>query len=349
MKVEGSMRGRHGRGWRILGLAVMLLPLFLAACTGDPQDTLTRKGDVSARITDLFMPVFLYGVIPIFVVVEAALIIVVLRYRRRPGQTGLPAQTHGSTPLELTWTIIPAVILALLAIPTVDGIRYLADTPDGALKVNVVGHQWWWEFQYPDDNFNTAGELVIPAGRPVEVTITSQDVIHSFWVPQLAGKMDAVPGRQNKMWFNAREPGRFSGQCAEFCALSHAKMKFEVVALEPADYQAWVQSQQAPAAAPGTTLARQGQEFFFATQCIACHAVRGQEVNGRQAIGNLGPDLTHFASRERFAGAWLENNEEDLRAWLADPPKIKPGSKMPNYNLTDEQITQLIAYMQSLR
>lgn len=335
---------------RVLTAAALLLPLvlILSGCSGDPQDTLTKEGDVSHRITDLFFTTF-WVAVAVFILVQGAIIFLMIRFRRRPGDTQLPKQTHGSTPLELTWTIIPAVILAVLAIPTVRDIRFLSDTPDNALQITVNAQQWWWGFEYPSENVTTADTMVIPVGRPVEVTLHSKDVIHSFWVPHLAGKTDVVPNHSNKMWFNAKEPGTYSGQCAEFCALSHAKMKFQVVAMPEAEFAQWVQQQTAPAAAPTTAQAREGQQLFFGLPCISCHTVTGQTVDGKQAIGTVGPNLTHFASRSRFAGAWLENTPEDLREWLRDPPAIKPGSKMPNYNLTEDQITLLIAYLESLK
>ena len=343
------MRGHHGLARHVRLAAALLIPLLLllSGCTGDPQDTLTEKGDVAEAITDLFVPVYWIAV-AVFVLVEGALVYALLRYRRRPGQEGLPSQSHGSTPLEITWTIIPAVLLAGIAVPTVDRIRYLSDTPPDPLEVTVTAQQWWWGFEYPGADVVTADEMYIPVGRPVKVTLQSADVIHSFWVPQLAGKTDVIPSRNpkqklNQMWFNAREPGRYSGQCAEFCALSHAKMKLAVVAVPPAEFDAWLQQQRQPAATP-TGLALQGQQTFLGLPCIACHTIRGTAAQGK-----VGPDLTHFASRERFAGSWLPNNEENLRSWLADPPAIKPGSKMPSYNLSDEQLTQLVAYLQSLR
>jgi cytochrome c oxidase subunit II len=326
-------------------VALVLLPLMLlsAACSGNPQDTLTRNGDVSAHITDLFMPVFWVAVV-IFFLVEGALVYAIIRYRRRGNETALPKQLHGNTALEITWTIIPAVVLGIIAVPTVGGIRFLADVPSNALEINVTGQQWWWRFEYANEGFETADELVIPVGRPVHVNLRSNDVIHSFWVPQLAGKMDTVPGQTNSMWFNAKRPGLYSGQCTEFCAESHAKMKFQVNALPPAEYDAWVRKQQTNPPVPTSGLAAQGYQFFMQGQCIACHAIRGTP-----AQGNFGPNLTWFAMRDRFAGAWLDNTPENVALWLKDPPAIKPGSKMPNYNLTDEQINQLVAYLESLK
>ncbi|MGH2584608.1 MAG: cytochrome c oxidase subunit II [Dehalococcoidia bacterium] len=344
------MRGYRGVFRHLRRSAVLLLPallfLFVSGCTGDPQDTLTRDGAISDRITDLFLLVIAIAAV-VFVGVEGALIYIVVRYRRRPNQEGLPAQVHGSTPLELTWTIVPAVILALLAIPTISGIRFLSDTPDNALEVTVTAQQWWWGFEYPDQGVVTADEMYIPVNTPVHVTLQSNDIIHSFWVPRLAGKTDVVPSNNpkqalNTMWFNAKEPGTYTGQCAEFCGLSHAKMKFSVVAVTQDEFDQWLREQQAPAATP-TGAALQGQQLFNSLPCIACHT-----IDGTVAQGTVGPNLTHFASREKFAGGWLENNTENLTDWLADPPAIKPGSLMPNYNLTPDQINLLIAYLQSL-
>lgn len=342
------MTTRRLRLGRLLAVAVVLVPLLLlSGCTGDPQDTLTRDGIISERITNLIQPIFVIAIV-VFFVVEGLLVFALIKFRRRKHQTELPKQIHGSNTLEIAWTIAPALLLGLIAIPTVRDIRFLADTPQDPLKIQVTAQQWWWAFQYPAEGIITANDLVIPVGRPVEVTLNSADVIHSFWVPKLAGKTDVVPNRNNKMWFNAKQPGRYSGQCAEFCALSHAKMKFEVVALAPDDYAAWVANQQAPAVQP-TGAALQGAQVFFGNACIACHAIKGTTLDGKQAIGTFGPNLTHFASRDRFAGAWLARTDDDLREWLRDPPKVKPGSKMPNYNLSEEQITQLIAYLQSLK
>ena len=346
------MWGLHRpRGRRLA--AALLLPalLLLSGCTGDPQDTLTRHGTVSDRLTDLFLLVFWTAVV-VFVLVEGALIFILFRYRRRPTEDRLPAQTHGSTPLEIGWTIVPVVLLAVMAIPTVRDIRFISDVPNDrgdVLNVNVFAQQWWWGFQYPDSGVVTADELYIPVGRPVKVTLQSNDIIHSFWVPNLAGKTDVVPSKNpkqklNTMWLEAKEPGRYQGQCAEFCAQSHAKMKFEVVAVPEADFQTWLQQQNAPAATP-TGAAFQGMQTFNGLPCIGCHSIKGNPA----AVGTFGPNLTHFASRDRFAGNWLENNTENLHDWLKDPPAIKPGSRMPNYNLSDDQINQLIAYLQSLQ
>jgi cytochrome c oxidase subunit 2 len=295
---------------------------------------------VASRLFDLYMPVFWVAVV-VFVLVEAAIIYVLVRFRRRPEQTELPPQTHGNTRLELAWTIAPAIILGIVAIPTVDTLVDLSRTPDNALQVKAIAHQWWWEFQYEDGQVITGGEMHIPVGRPVEVTVESGDVIHNFWVPNLAGKIYAIPNHTNKMWLNAREPGTYYGQCAEFCGISHAWMKFAAKAESQEDFERWLASERGRT--PPTGLAAQGEQTFLGLACIGCHAVAGTTAQGR-----TGPNLTNFGNRDRFAGWYLENNDENLRRWLKNPQAVKPGAKMPNLNLSDEQVDQLVAYLNSL-
>lgn len=283
----------------------------------------------------------------IFVVVEGALIFILIKYRESNVKSA-PKQLHGHTRLELVWTAIPAVILTGIAFMTVPVIFDQAQEPGDALQVEVVGHQWWWEVNY-DNGVVTANELHIPVDTPVFVSLESVDVIHSFWVPKLAGKQDVVPGRVNTLTFEAIEPGRYLGQCAEYCGLSHANMRFVVYAHEQADYEQWVADQLEPAEEPDAGLAAEGFELFHTEQfadgqmCVACHAIEGTD-----AAGVIGPNLTHLASRERFAGSMFEVNEENLRAWLEDPPAQKPGSLMPDLELTEEQINALVAYLLSL-
>ena len=221
---------------------------------------------------------------------------------------------------------------------TVATIFDLAESPEGAMRVEVVGHQWWWEVRYPELDVVTANEVHIPTGEQVVFELTSDDVIHSFAVPRLAGKQDLVPGRTNTLNLAADVPGVYRGQCMEFCGLSHANMKFRVIAHEPADFEAWVQQQRADAAPPSEEL-----EQVLPT-CFACHAIGG--VGGPEAP--TAPDLTHFGSRQTIAAGMLPNTDEDLAQWLRDPPAVKAGSKMPDYNLTEDQIEALVEYLRSL-
>jgi cytochrome c oxidase subunit 2 len=309
----------------------------------------------------------------VFILVQGLILWAVFRYRDRGGDD-IPKQIAGNTRLELLWTVIPALILVGIAVPTVGTIFELSTEPgDEALDVRVVGKQYWWEFEYLDEDTQgvvTANELHIPAGRPVFLQMqslsavqpdpgldaapeisqpVSAGVIHSFWVPRLAGKQDVVPGHTRRMTIQADEPGRYPGQCAEFCGLSHARMRFEVVAHDPAEFEAWVAAQAEPAQTPDDQLALEGEALFEEATCIACHAIDGyEESTGSAAAVRIGPDLTHFASRDAFAGGVIENNEENLKAWLANPQQVKPGAQMPNLGLADGDIDALTAYLQSL-
>ncbi len=329
-----------------------LLPLFallLAACaTEDPQDTLSPEGPVAREQDKLWDLTFLIAVV-IFFIVELLLVYALIKFRERPGRQA--AQFHGNTKLEVALTVVPSLILAGIAVPTVQTIFDQAKMPEGALHVKVVGKQFWWEYEYLDSGVVTANELHIPTDQPVHLTLEGvptevngeRGVIHSFWVPRLAGAQDIIPGRTTSVNLQADEPGEYEGQCKEFCGVSHANMRLRVIAHEPSDFATWLAAQQEEAASPADSLARQGEEIFTAT-CAACHAVQGVT----EATRNVGPDLTHYASRGTFAGALFENNEENLAAWIDDPSAVKPGSLMPDYNLSSEEIDAVVAYLMGL-
>lgn len=280
----------------------------------------------------------------VFVVVAGALLVILLRFRWR-GQTELPPQWEGSTRLELLWTIVPFILLALLAVGTVRDSFVLA-APEGknVLKVNVVGHQYWWAFSYPGTNIVTANELHIPVGQKVELVLTSADVIHAFWIPRLGGKTALVPGRTNIMWIEADQPGTYKGQCAEFCGTGHADMRLLVVAESPAKFAQWEQEMEHPVVQPTTPLAQQGEKYFASQQCSSCHT-----VGGTSFVGVVGPNLTNLAQRQMIAGNLLPNDAQDLAAWLKDPQAVKPGSLMPNLHLSPDKIKALVAFLQSLK
>ena len=328
---------------RLLALASVLL---LSACVSAdaPLNYLHPEGPRAIEAHRLWNVTFGIAAV-VFILVEGALIYIVFKYRASKANTA-PKQLHGHTKLELMWTAIPAVILTGIAFMTVPVIFDQARHPEDAMEIQVIAHQWWWEYRY-DNGVVTANELHIPVGRPVLLELRSADVIHSYWIPKLAGKQDVVPGRINHLTIEATEPGEYYGQCAEYCGLSHANMRARAFAHEPADFDRWLSEQQAPAVEDGAVAA--GRELFhtgrFAggQQCVSCHAIQGTD-----AAGVLGPDLTHLASRTTFAGAMFELNEENLRLWLEDPPARKPGSLMPDLNLTDQQISDLVAYLMSL-
>jgi cytochrome c oxidase subunit II len=334
------------------------LVLLVTACAGDlPQNALDPAGPYAQLKDDLWRLVFPIAVV-VFVLVQGGILYTVFKFRDRGGDD-LPRQVHGNTRLEIIWTIIPALILVGIAVPTVRAIFDLAVDPgEEALQVRVIGKQYWWEFEYLGEEGQgvvTANELHIPTGRDIRLTLESQSavvpegpegVIHSFWVPRLAGKTDVMPGHLRAMTLAADEPGVYPGQCAEYCGLSHSRMRFRVIAQEPAEFEAWLQDQAEPAAEPAEALAREGQQLFEDMLCVQCHAVTGHPADAGIRIG---PDLTHFASRGVFAGGIFDNDDpEQLRAWLANPPGVKAGAQMPDLGLTDEQIDALIAYLRTL-
>jgi cytochrome c oxidase subunit 2 len=331
-----------------LGALGAAFALLAGACAPNaPLDSLRPAGPIAREIDNLWDIVFAAAV-AVFIVVEGLIVIAVIRFRQRKGDTSNPKQTHGNTRLEIAWTIAPAVMLAVLAVPTVLAIFALAREPANAMQVTVTGQQWWWGYEYPREKVVTANELHIPTGRPIRISLHSNDIIHSFWVPRLGGKQDVVPGRTNHMTIQATRPGTYAGTCTEYCGLSHANMRLTVIAQTPADFARWVAEQRRPAAEPTTALARKGKRVFLGQQCVNCHTVRGTK-----AMAKVAPDLTHFASRDVFAGAIFTRNESNLREWLRDAPARKPGSKMPagvaEMGLTEDDITALIAYLQSLR
>jgi len=317
---------------------------LLAGCgmNSSPATTLVPRSDFGSVSHSIFLQIFWWDV-AIFVIVAGILLTAVIRFRERDPAV-LPPQVRGNARFELGWTIAPAIVLTFIAFPTVAAIfRTQATPPPDALRVRVIGHQWWWEFQYPALGIATASDLHLPAGRAVLLELTSPDVIHSFWVPQLGGKRDTMPGQTNRILLNPTTPGEYPGQCAEFCGLSHANMR-HIAVVEPAEsFQAWVARQKAPPAAPaeGSPAAR-GREVFTRTACVGCHTIQG--LSG----GRLGPDLTHFGSRKTIAGAMLANTPESLARWLRNPPAVKPGSLMPDLKLSEEEVAALVAYLTSL-
>ncbi|MBW3659665.1 MAG: cytochrome c oxidase subunit II [Actinobacteria bacterium] len=340
----------------------VVLGLLLMACSLDqPQSALDPQGPYARDPHNLFVVVFWIAV-AVFVLVQGLILYAAVKYRAKPDDDTLPVQVHGNTKLEILWTLIPALILAGIAVPTVRMVFELAAETDDAVTIEVIGHRWWFEYRYPDHgDIVTANELVIPVGVPVRLEMTAEEtglpdrgVLHSFWIPKLGGKQDLVPGRITTLNLLADEPGRYLGQCAEYCGLSHANMRARAVALSDGDWQAWLENQQSPAVTPEDGLAAQGAELFGnlgdRRSCVSCHNIR---TEGGEPGAAVGPDLTHLMSREEFAGAIFELNEENLQQWLADPPAMKPmqpetGIGMPDLGLTPEEIDALVAYLLTL-
>ena len=320
------------------------MAVLLSACAGEfPQSSLHPTADFSRDIDALYRTIFWWAV-GVFVVVESALLFVIIRYRERPDSPE-PKHIHGSTALEVAWTLAPAVVLIFIAVPTIRTIfKTEGPLPADAIEVEVIGHQWWWEFRYPELGLVTANEMHVPQGRKVALTMTSDDVIHSFWAPKLGGKRDVIPGRTTRIAFAADSVGEVYGQCAEFCGDSHANMRFRVVVDAPAEFDAWA-ANQLTAPVPVDSLsdaAQAGAQVYMTKGCLACHAITGRSA------GVLGPNLTHLATRTTIASGILPNDAEGLARWLRNPPLEKPGSLMPQIPLTEDEITSLVAYLQTL-
>ena len=332
--------------------------LFLSACIENaPMDSLSPAGPYARTIDDLFWLTFWIAV-GVFFIVQGALVFAVFYFRDMPGKPE-PKQIHGNNILELTWTIIPVLILAAIAVPTVRTVFDLAREPENALKVEVIGHQWWFEFTYHDEDgnemFRTANEMHVPVGRAVNVSLQSNDVIHAFWVPALFGKKDMMPGHNNRLWFtpNAGTEGMHYGQCVEYCGDSHANMRFRIFVDSEEDYDQWVANQMSDASWSNDELVQAGRELFVAKGCNSCHQVAYSKDDAPDwlippTVAAIGPNLSHLASRTTIASALLDRDEASMREWLANPPAVKPGSRMPNLELTEGEITKLIAMLDSL-
>jgi cytochrome c oxidase subunit 2 len=335
--------------WRISALA-----LVAAGCAGPPA-ALEPGGPAAARIESLWW-LFAAMSVAVMVLVLLALAGAVVSGRRRERQhtgDGAPpddprAERRTAVVVAVATGVTALAILALLAVSVLTG-RALARlaTPD-ALSIELVGHQWWWEVTYPDPEparqVKTANEIHVPVGRAVRISLSSQDVIHSFWVPALHGKRDLIPGHRNAIWIQADRPGTYEGQCAEFCGLQHARMRLSVIADEPAQFTAWLEGQRAPAREPATDVERHGRDAFVAGPCALCHTVQGTD-----ARGTVAPDLTHLGSRTTIAAGTLVNTPGHLAGWIVDPQSAKPGAQMPASSLDVESLQAILAWLQSLK
>jgi len=279
----------------------------------------------------------------IFAIVAGIIVYALMRFRWREGDPD-PHQLAGNRAVEITWTAIPCVIVIALFALTARTMSLSDPAPAPAPDLVVIGHQWWWEVRYPKSGIVVANEIHIPVGRALSVRLDSTDVLHEFWVPELARKITAVPGHPNHVWIEADQPGTYSGVCSEFCGTEHAWMHFLVIAELPAEYAAWQKAQLRPAAQPAGAAAIKGLALFEQTSCVSCHA-----INGTTADARVGPDLTHFASRRQLGAGIVDNTPTNLRRWLANPQQIKVGAKMPDFKFTDEQLTQLVAYFETLK
>jgi cytochrome c oxidase subunit 2 len=297
----------------------------------------------SAAISNLFVLVLVVmGVI--LAVVVGLVVYIVLRYRQRADGRP-PSRVAGNVPLEIAWTAIPLGLLVVIFFFTVKTMREVSPpvgshTPD----LVVVAHQWWWEVRYPHAGVVTANEVHIPTGEHLLVRVESADVVHDFWVPRLARKVDAIPGYPTHLWLQVDAPGVFLGSCNEYCGVGHAYMRLRVVAQTPEKFAAWEREQLVVPPPPTSPEAQQGALLFQRKTCAACHTIAGTQANG-----TVGPDLTHLASRDTLAAGAVDNTPANLARWLADPNSIKPGSHMPNLQLSDTEVRDLVAYLEGAR
>jgi len=341
---------------RVIGGLVIVVGLLLAAslCNATPPENPVPsifKPDSTPADWVFHLSAFVLAITGvIFVVVFSLLVYVVTKFRRRSGDDGRePPQVYGSNQIELSWTVIPILIVLVLFLATARVLHQVQEAPEPptAVEVTAIGHQFWWEYRYPALGVVTANELHVPVSDPAHPTPTffkllSADTDHSFWVPQLAGKTDLIPNRVNEMWIDPHHVGIYAGQCAQYCGTQHAKMLLWVSVDSPRDFDAWIRAQKQPANQDEKELA--GKRVFETTACMNCHAIAGTVATGR-----FGPDLTHLMSRRTIAAGAAQNTPEKLRLWIQNPEAIKPGSLMPAMQLNGADLDALVRYLETLR
>ena len=362
---------RRHRHLFIAALLGALLAMLLGCTPGNPQSTFDAQGPVAQSQLNLFWIIFAAGVV-VFVAVEGAIIYSVIKFRRR-NEDEVPEQVEGNHTLEFAWTAGPTALLALVAIPTVLTIFDNQVSPDhDAMAVEVIGHQWWFEFRYehPDDPTQevvTANDLYMPVDEVVNINLDSVDVIHSFWIPKIAGKVDMVPNNDNTMWIKADRTGQYYGQCAEFCGVQHANMRFRVIVQTREDFDAWLRAEAEAVPESQDPLVAQGKKTFSDAGCSGCHSTN--PVSAAGVPGRDGPNLAHVASRTMLAGGVFDNRGEDgqvndailqqnLRTWISDPESAKTGNIMASRGapyieledaLDEAELSAIIAYLSTLK
>jgi cytochrome c oxidase subunit II len=334
-------------------IATLLLALSVSSCEGI-QNVINPAGPNAGAISKLWWLMFTVSSI-VYVLVMIALL---LSLRKRTAEAGErvpviepPSESeHRRRNVVISAITITILILFVFLIASYSSGRSLRlnDPSKNGLSIELTGHQWWWEVRYQDVDasniFTTANEIHIPVGVPVMFSLRGADVIHSFWVPNLAGKKDLIPGKINTIWLQADKPGVYRGQCAEYCGLQHAKMALWIVAEPQEQFNAWRQNQTQEAVAAASDVQKRGQQVFFSSTCVMCHA-----INGTPAGSNVGPNLTHVGSRHMIAAATLVNTSDHMAQWIKDSQTFKPGNKMPQNNLSDADLQALVEYLQSLK
>jgi cytochrome c oxidase subunit 2 len=315
---------------------VMVVAAVLSACAGSPS-ALDPQSSQSKHISGLWW--LMFGLATAVFVIVTALVIFTIS-RRRPHRV---SERFSHRLIVYGGLVVPIAILGVVAVFTIRTTNALVAGP-ADVEIHVAGEQWWWRVEYSDLGITTANEIHVPVGQTVDITLTSDNVIHSFWVPQLAGKVDLIPGQVNHLAFTPERSGTYRGQCAEFCGIEHARMAFQVIVDDPDAFDQWVADQQATSSSPTEQLAERGGELFVNSACAGCHAVSGTE-----ATGTLGPDLTHVGSRATLAASTLPNTAEDMARWLSRTQEVKPGALMPQIDLTTDEVQALVAYLEGLK
>lgn len=324
------------------GLILAGAALVATACGQGSPSALNPKGPAAGRIASVWWLMFGLAA-AVYVVVGGLIVAAALRKPETEGEEGRRLNISDNAFIWVGGIIVPTIILAILAVVTVQSTRVLAKPQPDALQIEVTGYRWWWEVRYPNEGVVTANEVRIPAGRPIELMLESIDVLHSFWVPQLAGKGDLVPGQRNVLRLQADEPGQYRGQCAEYCGAQHAKMAFLVIAEPAADFERWVARQQRLPSGPANELEARG-EVVFMSSCSGCHTIRGTDARGEG-----GPDLTDFGSRRTLGAVSLPNTRANLAGWIVDSQSVKPENLMPPVYLEAEELNALVEYLESRR
>jgi len=327
--------------WR--GMLPAAVPLFLlSACDDDAPSLLEPRGPGAERVADLWW-LMLWIATGVFLVVVGMLAAAI--FRGLYGKEATRGDVSWGEPfIVIAGVVVPALILSFLFVLSLRDMRALsAPESESDLTVEVVGHDWWWEVRYPNGTV-TANEMHIPVGQPVLFKVRTGDVIHSFWIPQLQVKVDMLPEKVNELWVEADEPGRYRGQCAEYCGLQHANMIFYVIAEPRERFDEWLASETRPRETPAIGSARVGETVFLNGSCAGCHTIRGTD-----ATGDVGPDLTHIGTRETIAAGVLDNTRSDMELWLRDPQHVKPGATMPPTELSPSELQAVLDYLQGLK
>ena len=319
--------------------AIVLGVVVLSACSDAPS-MLDPHAPEARHIADVWWLMFVLAA-GVFVIVTAFVVWAIV-HRRADTVTPSASERRDRRFVLIGGLVVPSIVLAVVAVATVRTTNALQATGSG-LQIHVSGVEWWWRVTYPDLGITTANEIHVPVGTQVDITLTSEDVIHSLWVPQLNGKADLIPGQSNHLSFTASSAGTYRGQCAEFCGLEHARMAFVVIAEPPDAFQAWAKAERADAVTPTGAQATAGEQVFVNGSCAGCHTVRGTT-----AVGVLGPDLTHVGSRQTIAALTLPNTTDGMRKWLSDTQGVKPGAHMPQIDLTPDEVSALVAYLEGL-